>query len=424
MSKEEFLQKLENKNKYYESFFIVAGEYKNNYTKILLKDKYGFSEMTPKNLLRGYKPSLVSAIDKTDYFLKKLFEKNKYYREGKLKVLGEYKIKDKPIIVKTKYGYLKVYTNNLLKGKFPIQPSAIFPTEYFKNKLHCKNKFYRKRLFSIEGEYTTNKGKIKVKIKENYYEANIRTLLEGGVPSITTAKNPFKTFKNELKIKNKAYREGLFEVHGEYKNRKDSIKVTSKYGECIMPISSLLGGSSPSITSAVDKKEYFKNLCKNSKSKNIKVLGEYVDSKNTILCECKNCKRQPYKNHNSILKGSGCSHCNAGKMSLDKIEERKELLSTKDKIFYIVGWDCGIKIGFCRDFINRFSTENKESMRILRKINTNEYKARKAELSVLKHFSDHKVEGNLKKGGNTEFLSLDIEKEILCFADECQIPNL
>lgn len=58
----------------------ILGEYVNNKTKILVRNKYGVCSVTPDKILQGRTPSIMSAVDKSSYFTNKAIEVhgNKY----------------------------------------------------------------------------------------------------------------------------------------------------------------------------------------------------------------------------------------------------------------------------------------------------------------------------------------------------------
>lgn len=80
-------------------------------------------------------------------FLKELYSKNKYYKEGYFEVIGKYKSKDHKILLKNKYGYLYSLAGNLLQQKSkPSIISATQPEQYLKNmfiELHGRRYDYK-----------------------------------------------------------------------------------------------------------------------------------------------------------------------------------------------------------------------------------------------------------------------------------------
>ena len=67
-------------------------------------------------------------------------------------------------------------------------------------------------------------------------------------------------FLKRLLEKNNGYRDGAFEVAGDYTSALSKIRVKTKYGECDIEANSLMKGYSPTITSAVDKNQYCINM--------------------------------------------------------------------------------------------------------------------------------------------------------------------
>lgn len=129
-----FLQELLTKNTHYKNGdFEVVGQYKNNRDKILLRNKYGDMYCNAWTLLCGYKPSISTAEDKLSYYKNMLLESNKWYREGEFEIISDYINMATDIYVKDKYGICKGRPQCYIKFKPSIQ-SAIDKTEYYKNK--------------------------------------------------------------------------------------------------------------------------------------------------------------------------------------------------------------------------------------------------------------------------------------------------
>ena len=72
-------------------------------------------------------------VDNT-LFLKELYEKNEYYRNGELKVLSEYKGSKTPILVEDKYGICEITNRSLLNNKKLSLTNAVDKTSYWKNR--------------------------------------------------------------------------------------------------------------------------------------------------------------------------------------------------------------------------------------------------------------------------------------------------
>lgn len=70
LTHKEFLKKLNEKNKYFKKGdFEIIGYYVNNRTKILIKNKYGECLVSPASLLNGSPPSIETSTNKNNYFI-------------------------------------------------------------------------------------------------------------------------------------------------------------------------------------------------------------------------------------------------------------------------------------------------------------------------------------------------------------------
>ena len=106
----------------------VLGEYINSNTRILVKDKDGEYLSTPANLLSGNKPTLSSSADKTAYFKMKL-----YNISPDVVVIGEYVSSNAKILVKDCFGICKMSPSSLLQKHKPSVSSAINKTDYIRS---------------------------------------------------------------------------------------------------------------------------------------------------------------------------------------------------------------------------------------------------------------------------------------------------
>lgn len=75
-----FLEKLSLQVPNWKKFYSIESEYVNSKTKIVVRDKYGFCSMQSMSLLSGSIPSILSAINKLEYFKSRLLEKFPKYR--------------------------------------------------------------------------------------------------------------------------------------------------------------------------------------------------------------------------------------------------------------------------------------------------------------------------------------------------------
>lgn len=126
---------------------------------VLVKTKFGVCKVQKGNLLSGSKPTISTAIDKTDYFINKLFEVN-----SSLKVVSEYKGSLEYINVQNKYGVCRCIANNLLSNQTPCIESSINKTEYFINQskeIHLNKYDYSNTV------YINSNVKVKINCKEH-----------------------------------------------------------------------------------------------------------------------------------------------------------------------------------------------------------------------------------------------------------------
>lgn len=141
LTHKEFLEKLKENNSHYsEGEFEVISDYVNYSTPILVKDKYGICKITYQHLtFNNYKPSIYTAIDKTEYFKNEILELNPYYRNKKFEIVGEYIGRLYKISTLDKYGFCNTNVASLLKGYNTGIESAVSKEDYYYNMLREKN---------------------------------------------------------------------------------------------------------------------------------------------------------------------------------------------------------------------------------------------------------------------------------------------
>lgn len=124
MVKEEFLKKLE----IIHPSLILISDYTVKTNTIIVKDSLNILyKVYPYNLLKGHKPTIKSALDKTKALKNKLNIANPSF-----KVLGEYKTAKTKILVIDKLGIkYKVTPDKLLQGTNFTSNSAVDKNEYF-----------------------------------------------------------------------------------------------------------------------------------------------------------------------------------------------------------------------------------------------------------------------------------------------------
>lgn len=74
-------------------------------------------------------------------------------------------------------------------------------------------------------------------------------------------KKTHEQFLEDLWDKNKHYRDGELIIVGSYSGSKSKIEVVTRYGNCSIAAGMLLKNQLPKIDSAINKTEYFKNMC-------------------------------------------------------------------------------------------------------------------------------------------------------------------
>lgn len=155
LSNEDFLKKLNLVNESYrKGEFKVLSKVKKHPESLIVKDEFGYCKMTVNSLFKGAKPSLSSSIFPTNYIINKLSSINKEVYKRNITIVSDY-IRDTNILnVKTKYGVCKSTLSNLYKNNFPSINSAIDKTEYFikKSKHLTNNRFlYDNTVYGING---------------------------------------------------------------------------------------------------------------------------------------------------------------------------------------------------------------------------------------------------------------------------------
>lgn len=134
---------------------------------ILVETKYGLCKTRSSILLDGCMPTIQTAVNKTEYLINQIKERFPENLE-KFKIL-EY-INKNNVIVQNKYGLCKMNTNTLLKGYLPSMKTALNRNEYFISKakeIHGDRYSYEKvnyinceeKVFincSIHGYFLTN----------------------------------------------------------------------------------------------------------------------------------------------------------------------------------------------------------------------------------------------------------------------------
>lgn len=112
----------------------VIGKFKGVTKPILIRDKYGLLEVKTARQLLNNKPSIMSALNKTEYFMNQLRDLYPYIAE-EIIPQSEYVNAKTKMLFETKFGIVSISPDALLSGHMPNIRSAINRKEYFKNQL-------------------------------------------------------------------------------------------------------------------------------------------------------------------------------------------------------------------------------------------------------------------------------------------------
>ena len=256
---EQFLEDLWNKNKYYrEGMFEVIGQYVETHTKILVKNKYGVCAMQPNSLLnQGANPHIISAINKTEYFINECIEKFGDNNDDLSCV--EYVSNRTKIKVISKFGEYMITPHSYLSGQ---RSKAAYCTKSRLNKdvIFSRIKNLHPDLEVLPFDYNSQNDRIFVKNKYGVCNVVIACLFKGRSPTIESAINKNEYFINQAR-----------EVHGdkydyslvEYKHSRIKVKIISKNNIFLQtPSAHLSGNGCP--TEAIDRMGWTSDIWKMS----------------------------------------------------------------------------------------------------------------------------------------------------------------
>jgi hypothetical protein len=200
-----------------------------------------------------------------EIFLEELLKNNKHYCDNKFIVVGPYVNVDTKIEVLTRYGTCFITPYRLLKGSEPTIISSINKTEYFKNMCIEKfPEDFNNDLSQVE--YINNITKIKVIDKDfGEYFITPSDYISGRRSSkrgCFNTGNKLRACSSSVDEKIRELHPELEFTLGVYTSRFNYIDVKNKYGVCSVCIGNLLRGHKPTILSAIDKTQYFINMAK------------------------------------------------------------------------------------------------------------------------------------------------------------------
>ena len=156
LTNEEFINKLLRVNAHFrKGEFKVLSQVKKHPQSLIIKDEFGYCKMTVNSLFKGSKPSIKASIFPKNYLINKLSKINKLFFSRKIRIIGEYQRDTPYILVNDEFGICNVLIGNLYKNKNPTILSAIDKTSYFinKSKKETNNIFlYTKTEYPINGD--------------------------------------------------------------------------------------------------------------------------------------------------------------------------------------------------------------------------------------------------------------------------------
>ena len=314
---EEFKDKLKDAFPEYEDYYTIISLENNNI--VIAKDRHGLHKTRVYKLIKKIKPSIKTAINKTEYYINKAVEKRGLiYDYSKVKYINNY---TKVEIVCNKHGsFYQTPKNHLqneqncplcviLKGKYHPVKNTI---DDFKEKAYNKHKGeYTYIKFDEEDESYVH---INCKKHGDFKQKKSVHLTGSGCKQCAKDKMPIKYTHDylieTLKLNNSHYLKGDFKVVSECRKRHSRVLVEDKYGICNVSVSNLVGGCNTSIVTAVDKLQYFINQA-NEKHKGLYDYSHIKSYKNNndylnITCKIHGIFKQKAMSH---LNGSGCPLC-------------------------------------------------------------------------------------------------------------------
>ena len=114
--------------------FELISHFKGISKPILVKDKYGILEIKYAKHLLQYKPSIMKALNKTEYFMNVLKEKQPEIH-NRLVPMSEYETARKKMLFEDPFGILSITPDSLIAGHCPNIRSAVDRKKYFYNML-------------------------------------------------------------------------------------------------------------------------------------------------------------------------------------------------------------------------------------------------------------------------------------------------
>jgi Zn finger protein HypA/HybF involved in hydrogenase expression len=208
-----FTNQLKEVNNEFFNFFEVV-EYINCHN-VIIKSIYGEIRATAKNLIRGFKPSIQTALNKKEYYLNKLKHVNPDFLK-EYTLISDYTKESDYGVFRCKYGDVKITFNNSYTY-IPNIMSAINKTEFFLKKLEEAVPDYKDK-FEVVSEYVKSLDYMIVRDKYGELRITAGQLLQGHTPNVSSALDRFSYRVNQFRevhcdnytyIKDESYPEGI-----------------------------------------------------------------------------------------------------------------------------------------------------------------------------------------------------------------------
>ena len=173
----------------YPEFFtwFKVVEYKDCFN-VIIENRYGKLRANAKNLLLGFKPSIQTALDKKEYYLNKLASVNPDFLK-EYTLVSDYTNESGYGTFRCKYGDVRVTFNNSY-SYIPNVMSAVDKTSFFLKKLEEAVPNYKEK-FQVVSDYTRSLDYMVVKDKYGELKITAAQLLQGHTPNVSSALDKF-----------------------------------------------------------------------------------------------------------------------------------------------------------------------------------------------------------------------------------------
>ena len=222
LTKEEFLERLWDKNEHYRNgeFEVVSEVVK---SKVITLNKYGKCLSRIYDLLNGYNISIETSVDKDEYFMNVFKDKNPNLYPQLTKI-SNYTKSDVKILWDFKYGVVNISPSEILDKKEITIDSAINKQEFYLNQVKEGRKDYNNTDYkNLQIKNFSEKGVFICKIHNNEYKQSLYSHKKGIQGCTKCAKNI--TFYNDTTIDYFSNSYGKFYIVRLYNENESFYKV-------------------------------------------------------------------------------------------------------------------------------------------------------------------------------------------------------